>query len=81
MQHGGPLTDEASELLQLVRLVEHAVRDAAGDNAAQALVRQASMTWTFHPPQGLARPLVLTARAVSDLLDPGGWIVTPGDPP
>jgi len=82
VKHGGPLTDEASELLQrLVRLVEHAVRDASGDNAAQVLVRQALMTWTFHPPQGLARPLVLTARAVSDLLDPGGWIVTPDDHP
>jgi len=53
VQHGGPLTDQASELLKrLVRLVEHAVRDASGDNAAQVLVRQASMTWTFHPPQG-----------------------------
>ena len=53
VEHGGPLTDQASEvLLRLVRLVEHAMRDASGDNAAQVLVRQASMTWTVHRRRG-----------------------------
>ena len=83
VQHGGPLTDQASEVL--LRLVRPGRARRAGRFGGQRRAGAGAPGLDdvdSPPPQGLARPLVLTARrAVSDLLEPGGWIVTPGDHP
>jgi len=80
VDHGGPLTAQGAVLLeQLVGLVDEAIRALPGENTVELLVRPKSLTWTFHRPEGSARPLVLAARTVATQLDPAGWVITADD--
>lgn len=81
VEHGGPLTAAAGELLaRLVGEVDAAVAAAGYLQGGTRVHRATSLTWSFPSTSEVpARVLVLAARAAADGLDPGGWIITADD--
>ncbi len=80
VEHGQPLTDQASALLQrLVDDVDQAVEAAGYLGGGSITERPTSITWTFPSTDVPARQLVLAARLAAERLTPGGWIITGDD--
>ena len=80
VEHGQPLTEQATALLnQLVDDVYTAATAAGYLGAGTLTARATSLTWTFLSKDLPARQLVLVARETADRLNPGAWIITADD--
>jgi hypothetical protein len=80
VEHGQPLTEQATALLrQLVDDVDTAAAAAGYLGGGTVTARPASITWTFLSTDVPALVLVLAARQAADTLNPGTWIVSADD--
>lgn len=71
VEHGQPLTEQATALVrQLVDDVHAAATAADYLGAGTLIARATSLTWTFAPTDLPARDLVLVARHAADRLTP-----------
>ena len=80
VEHGQPLTNQATALVQRLVAGVEAGADAAGYlGGGTVTARATSITWTFPSTHVEARRLVQAAREAAHRLDPGGWVVTADD--
>ena len=77
VEHGQPLTDQATTLVQqLVDEVDQAAASAGYLGGGTITSRGTSITWTFPSTDVPARRLVLAARLAADRLNPGSWVIS-----